>query len=80
MRSLFTKTLAIGLMSVACVSVAYSQQVAPMNVLPPTPQKATISPAMTAVVPSDVSQPSPYRTDVTPQAIAAPVETKPDLP
>jgi hypothetical protein len=80
MRSLFTETLAIGLLSIGCVSIAYSQQASPVNVMPPPTQKSTISSTLTVVTPSSVSEPSPLQTTVTPQAPPVPVETKPSLP
>lgn len=80
MRPLFTRTLAIGLLSISCVSVVYSQQAAPVNVMPAPTQKATISSPLTVVTPSGVSEASPIRTEITPQAPAAPTESKPTLP
>jgi hypothetical protein len=80
MRLFFPKILAIGLLGIGCVSVAYSQQAAPVNVMPAPTQKATISPTMTVVTPAGVSELAPVRTEITPQAPGAPVETKPSLP
>jgi hypothetical protein len=80
MKPLFATTLAIGFLSIGCASVGYSQQASPLNVMPPPTQKSTISPTMTVVMPSGVSEPSPLQTTVAPQAPPAPVETKPNLP
>jgi len=61
-------------------SLAFSQQAAPSAVLPPTPQKPPVSPTLATITPAGVSGSAVNPTTVTPQAPAAPQQSKPDLP
>ena len=74
------QTLALLTLFVLSAPLVFSQQVAPKDVLPPTPQKPPVSPTLTTVAPASVSQPSVNPTTITPLVPAAPQQSKPDLP
>jgi|SRR5579862_409510 len=79
MKAVIQSALVVAFMSVGFASVVYSQQTAPKDILPPTPQKSTISPTLTTIAPANVSQSSTTPLAVTPQSPAAPAESKPEL-
>jgi len=79
MNVLLRKTLAVAVVSLGVTSHAYSQQRSPKDILPPTPDKPPVSPALTVITPSSVGSTPPNRITVTPQAPAAPFQSTPGL-
>lgn len=82
MRAHISLTVAIAVLNVGVISIAFSQQAgtAPKDILPPTIQKSTVSPTLSVTTPANISEPAPIRTAVTPQAPAAPTQSKPESP
>src|SRR5207249_3602473 len=79
MKMLLRKTLAVAVVGLSVTSYAYSQQRSPKDILPPTPDKPPVSPALTVITPSNVGEISPNRITVTPLAPAAPLQSTPGL-
>ena len=72
-------TLAIAVASLGFASPTFAQQSDPRKVVPPTPQKPSVSPTLTVVEPSTVQTPSANPIAVTPQALSAPQPSKPGV-